>query len=661
MSLTFEQAQAKAKSLDGLDNETKLRIYSTFKCTIGAPTSARPGWTDPVGRAKWDAYSERSKVLTDTETAKATYVTLIQELSGETPPVELPTSTPPSIPSMSPPPSSPRVGKISNLIATPPIHLRYEYLSSIEISSCFIISGISGVFSLLILFVYIRIANDSSEFNALDSLDAMSKVSIAVTSTISLLTLLSLTFLSLNYLQTRRHLNVLQNELNLTNVFTLLICSIWAILQLSLSTYIFIDFCPIFSALIQIFAGVTDAIGALIMYSLHYSIAMHITLLEEYRGRRWRRWLILSPAVIVVGVSLALRILDDVQYLSDDYNPYNTKQKRATACSEIRSNTFTCELRERDDFDWLDAYGVASLISLLIIIVYCIIAQKKLAQLPYYDNLELNVSLRLYIWQTFVIYAVYIIMTAINIKQSGIDHYNSPCSDRISTEISSPETLVLISCWIIIRSYLLTPIPKKWRSRGKYKMRQGELQRFVWGRRVGERGGALTWGKDKGEFWSKVMGVTSSPKSRSAVGGFIRRGMSVKLAKAASPDAWKNMILEGDLASFEEIDDNILLREVGYGPEPKVLGNQPVFDLEVCAACMWMSKIVYADGVSAVLVSNDARKEVDDIASWDVNDSESSSESDSMDDIEIVELGLAGQTAKQRSAVEAFEEGENKN
>lgn len=112
--------------------------------------------------------------------------------------------------------------------------------------------------------------------------------------------------------------------------------------------------------------------------------------------------------------------MDDVQYLSDDYNPYNTKQKLATACSEIRSNTFTCELRERDDFDWLDAYGVASLISLLVIIVYCIIAQKKLAQLPYYDNLELNVSLRLYIWQTFVVYAVYIIMTAINIKENGI-------------------------------------------------------------------------------------------------------------------------------------------------------------------------------------------------------------------------------------------------
>ncbi|GMH78274.1 hypothetical protein TL16_g07736 [Triparma laevis f. inornata] len=95
MSPTFEQAQEKAKSLEGLDNATKLRVYSTFKCTIGDPTSARPGWTDPVGRAKWDAWSERSQVLTDTETAKAAYVTLIQKLSGETPPVEPPTSTPP--------------------------------------------------------------------------------------------------------------------------------------------------------------------------------------------------------------------------------------------------------------------------------------------------------------------------------------------------------------------------------------------------------------------------------------------------------------------------------------------------------------------------------------------------------------------------------------
>ena len=52
----------------------------------------------------------------------------------------------------------------------------------------------------------------------------------------------------------------------------------------------------------------------------------------------------------------------------------------------------------------------------------------------------------------------------------------------MTNEVSSPEGLVLISCWIIIRAFLFTPIPKEWRSRGKYKMRQGELQRFVWGR-----------------------------------------------------------------------------------------------------------------------------------------------------------------------------------
>ncbi|GMH99825.1 hypothetical protein TrLO_g744 [Triparma laevis f. longispina] len=64
-SLTFSRAQATAKTLHNLPNDTKLQIYSTFKCTLGPPTTARPGWTDPVGRAKWDAWSSRSKVLID--------------------------------------------------------------------------------------------------------------------------------------------------------------------------------------------------------------------------------------------------------------------------------------------------------------------------------------------------------------------------------------------------------------------------------------------------------------------------------------------------------------------------------------------------------------------------------------------------------------------
>ena len=54
----FELAVTDSKSLpDKPDNMTLLKIYALYKqATVGDAKGGRPGFTDMVGRAKWDAW-----------------------------------------------------------------------------------------------------------------------------------------------------------------------------------------------------------------------------------------------------------------------------------------------------------------------------------------------------------------------------------------------------------------------------------------------------------------------------------------------------------------------------------------------------------------------------------------------------------------------------
>ena len=56
----FEQAVADSKQLpEKPDNPTLLKIYALYKqATAGDDDGKRPGFSDIVGRAKWDAWNE---------------------------------------------------------------------------------------------------------------------------------------------------------------------------------------------------------------------------------------------------------------------------------------------------------------------------------------------------------------------------------------------------------------------------------------------------------------------------------------------------------------------------------------------------------------------------------------------------------------------------
>jgi diazepam-binding inhibitor (GABA receptor modulator, acyl-CoA-binding protein) len=76
----FEQAVKDSKSLpEKPDNMTLLKLYALYKqASSGDVDGKRPGFSDMVGRAKWDAWNEIKG--TDTEAAMGEYVELIESL-----------------------------------------------------------------------------------------------------------------------------------------------------------------------------------------------------------------------------------------------------------------------------------------------------------------------------------------------------------------------------------------------------------------------------------------------------------------------------------------------------------------------------------------------------------------------------------------------------
>ncbi|MFM2053721.1 MAG: hypothetical protein RL456_1758 [Pseudomonadota bacterium] len=80
LNAAFLQAVADSKQLpERPDNMTLLRIYALYKqATEGDASGDRPGMTDFVGRAKWDAW--KALAGTDGETARQDYIDLIGSL-----------------------------------------------------------------------------------------------------------------------------------------------------------------------------------------------------------------------------------------------------------------------------------------------------------------------------------------------------------------------------------------------------------------------------------------------------------------------------------------------------------------------------------------------------------------------------------------------------
>ncbi len=76
----FEQAQLDSKTLsERPDNMTLLKMYALFKQgSNGDAAGDRPGFTDMIGRAKFDAWAALAG--TSIEDAQQQYIDLVEDL-----------------------------------------------------------------------------------------------------------------------------------------------------------------------------------------------------------------------------------------------------------------------------------------------------------------------------------------------------------------------------------------------------------------------------------------------------------------------------------------------------------------------------------------------------------------------------------------------------
>ena len=80
LKAAFDQAAADSKTLpEKPDNATLLQLYALYKQASGGDAEGkRPGFTDMVGRAKWDAWNAiKGK---DAKVAMQEYVELVESL-----------------------------------------------------------------------------------------------------------------------------------------------------------------------------------------------------------------------------------------------------------------------------------------------------------------------------------------------------------------------------------------------------------------------------------------------------------------------------------------------------------------------------------------------------------------------------------------------------
>jgi len=78
----FETAVARSKTLrERPDNATLLRLYALYKqASDGDVAGRRPGFTDMVGRAKYDAWAALKGTTSDD--AMHEYISLVDRLHG---------------------------------------------------------------------------------------------------------------------------------------------------------------------------------------------------------------------------------------------------------------------------------------------------------------------------------------------------------------------------------------------------------------------------------------------------------------------------------------------------------------------------------------------------------------------------------------------------
>ena len=232
------------------------------------------------------------------------------------------------------------------------------------------------------------------------------------------------------------------------------------------------------------------------------------------------------PPLLIITASVSLRLYWDVYHYALA-NPYfSSESLRTDACQEIKSgsNTFVCAIKEGTFWVRYALFGL-NWSTLIIAVAYVVVAWKVLSRESWHDNRDANISLRLYVWHTSLLAVVFM---SVKITQFVALDNNDACKYLLQRVVSSPMLYQAFTVWVLLRSYLFTPVPNKWRRKPYYKVRQTFLQTFLWDGGEGE-------GMETTTFWEQVVGDAeggeSAVRRQSVMDAMMAQRLSARKAR----------------------------------------------------------------------------------------------------------------------------------
>ena len=417
---------------------------------------------------------------------------------------------------------------------------------------CFVLTFF-GVISFIVLFVVvIVIIKDSPDDQMISNSRDLTITNIVITGLMFIVIADSSRRVTYNLAKVFSSLDVRQKATVKGTLIISLTFSAYIILIMIGSAIVLTEDCPLFTNPLIYVTMIQTFVGNLLIFFFHMVVIQHTVcakcpgFLVTERPGIWG-WLPFLPSLLLVAANCTLNYIEQFQIYINN-NTYSVESVRLQACDDINSGRpYVCTAfasYTKGNFQVSDGIYITSSLLYVWFIVLVLIAFKRLSDLPYFEHRDLNISLRLYIWQTSLVYTCIYIDTVVTLAKEF-----TGCNGVLMGLLQTPELAVLITTWCFSRNYLYTPIIPALTKKEEFRMPQTHLQQFLW------KGGETVIVKND-DFWTHML---SSPT-------FHHHGASVSQWKA---------------------------HPVNFGPFT-TLAEQPVFQFDVMLIAMFWAKLIYA-------------------------------------------------------------------
>ena len=283
-----------------------------------------------------------------------------------------------------------------------------------------------GVISFISIFVaYTVVIKDEPDDQMINLARELAIVNIVIAGSIFLFVAESSRRVTYALAKVYSKLHVRQKATVRGSLFISFTVSAYVILIIVDSSFLLSENCPLFTDQIIYVAMVQTFFGNLLIFLFHMVAIQHTLcsdcpelLVTERPGIRG--WLPFLPSFLLVVANCTLSYVQQFQIYINN-NAYSVDATRLQACDDINSGRpFVCTAFDSytaSSFQVSDGiYITASLLYAWLVILVSI-AWRRLSVVRYFEHRYLNISLRLYIWQTGLVYTCIYIHGIVNLAE----------------------------------------------------------------------------------------------------------------------------------------------------------------------------------------------------------------------------------------------------